>query len=66
MAPRNGVRDLDVQGTKAGYFADVATRIETNEKTNSSLAISNGELFIRTGRHLYCIREFAEKAPEGR
>ena len=28
-----------------------------NEKTNSSLAISNGELFIRTNRHLYCVRE---------
>ena len=27
------------------------------EQTNSSLAISDGEVFIRTFRHLWCIRE---------
>jgi hypothetical protein len=25
------------------------------EKTNSSLAISNGEIFLRTFKHLWCI-----------
>jgi len=25
------------------------------EQTNSSIAVSNGELFIRTFRHLWCI-----------
>jgi hypothetical protein len=27
------------------------------EYTNASLAVSNGELFIRTWDHLWCIRE---------
>jgi len=34
-----------------------------NEPTNSSLAISNGQIFIRTFKHLWCI-EAAEKKPQ--
>ena len=31
--------------------------LEPGEQTNSSLAISNGEIYIRTFRHLWCISE---------
>lgn len=33
----------------------LATNTLEGESTNSSLAISNGDIFIRTFRHLYCI-----------
>jgi hypothetical protein len=29
----------------------------SGESTNSSLAISNGDIFIRTFKHLWCITE---------
>jgi outer membrane protein assembly factor BamB len=39
-------------------FEVLATnRLEKGESTNSSPAISNGEIFIRTNRHLWCISE---------
>lgn len=28
-----------------------------NEPTNSTMAISNGDIFVRTFKHLYCIAE---------
>jgi hypothetical protein len=30
-------------------------KLGRGERTNSSIAVSNGELFIRTSRHLWCI-----------
>ena len=39
-------------------FEVLATnRLEKGETTNSSPAISNGEIFLRTNRHLWCISE---------
>ena len=36
---------------------ELAARNELNETSNSTPAISDGEIFIRTFEHLYCISE---------
>jgi hypothetical protein len=37
-----------------------------NELTNSTLAVSNGEFFIRTHEHLWCIGEAQSKTSAAR
>jgi outer membrane protein assembly factor BamB len=37
-------------------FEKIAINSLGGERTNSSLAVSNGEVFIRTHKHLWCIR----------
>jgi outer membrane protein assembly factor BamB len=37
------------------YEVLAANRLGRGEQTNSSLAVSDGEIFIRTFRHLWCI-----------
>jgi outer membrane protein assembly factor BamB len=52
------MRDGETVVLKASpKFEILATnRLEPGEQTNSSLAISDGEIFIRTFKHLWCIR----------
>ena len=50
----------DQKGTTRVFRAnakkfELLARNELGEKTNSTLAISNGEIFLRTFQHLYCI-----------
>ncbi len=39
------------------YEVLATNRLASGESTNSSPAISNGEIFLRTNRHLWCIAE---------
>ncbi len=39
------------------YNVVAVNKLANGEQSNSSLAVSNGEIFIRTFRHLYCISE---------
>jgi outer membrane protein assembly factor BamB len=42
--------------TASPKFEELATNA-LKENTNASIAVSNGELFIRTNKHLWCIAE---------
>jgi outer membrane protein assembly factor BamB len=52
------MRDGETLVFNAGprYELLAANRLGTGEQTNSSLAVADGEVFIRTFRHLWCIR----------
>jgi outer membrane protein assembly factor BamB len=52
---RNG--DTVVFKASPTYEVLAVNSLDRGESTNSSLAISNGDVFIRTFKHLYCIRE---------
>jgi outer membrane protein assembly factor BamB len=39
------------------YELLATNRLDSSESTNASPAISNGEIFLRTNQHLWCIRE---------
>ncbi len=43
-------------------YEQLATNPLKGESTNSSLAISNGDVFLRTFKHLWCVREGAAAA----
>jgi hypothetical protein len=43
-------------------FEVIAVNSVGNEMCNASLAVSDGELFLRTDKHLWCIRGQGEKA----
>lgn len=45
-----------VLNASAGFELLATNRLGSGEETNSSLAISDGDIFIRTYRHLWCIR----------
>ena len=45
-----------VFNTGPKYELLAVNRLSPGEQTNSSLAVSDGEIFIRTFRHLWCIR----------
>jgi outer membrane protein assembly factor BamB len=53
------LRDATTYVLKASpKFEILATnRLGKGETTNSSVAISNGEIFLRTNQHLWCISE---------
>jgi hypothetical protein len=40
---------------KAGTKFEVLARNRLDEPANASVAVSDGELFIRTFKHLWCI-----------
>jgi hypothetical protein len=40
---------------KPGEALDIVARNELDENTYASPAISNGQIFIRADKHLYCI-----------
>ncbi|MBI4607165.1 MAG: PQQ-binding-like beta-propeller repeat protein [Planctomycetes bacterium] len=44
---------------------EVVARSPLGERTRASIAVSDGELFIRTYKHLWCIREAKAAAPGG-
>jgi outer membrane protein assembly factor BamB len=44
-------------------FEVIAVNSIGNEMCNASLAVSDGELFLRTDEHLWCISEHGAKAP---
>jgi outer membrane protein assembly factor BamB len=46
-----------VMAAKPKFEVLVVNPLERGEQTNSSIAPSDGELFIRTFKHLYCVRE---------
>ena len=46
-----------VMKASPNYELIATNSLGDGETTNSSLAISNGEIFIRTNRHLWCISE---------
>ncbi|MCE9533432.1 MAG: PQQ-binding-like beta-propeller repeat protein [Planctomycetes bacterium] len=46
-----------VFAAKPEYELLATNSLGTGEQTNSSIAISNGEIYIRTFKHLYCIGE---------
>jgi len=50
---KNG--DTHVLAAKPKFELLATNTFGTGEQTNSSVAVSNGELFIRTFKHLYCI-----------
>jgi outer membrane protein assembly factor BamB len=52
---RNG--DTVVFKASPKYEVLTVNSLDKGEQTNSSLAISNGDIFIRTFKHLYCIGE---------
>ena len=52
---RNG--DTLVLAASPKYELLATNRLGAGEQTNSSLAVSNGEIFIRTFKHLWCIAE---------
>jgi outer membrane protein assembly factor BamB len=52
---RNG--DTVVLNTNPKYEILAVNRLGSGEQSNSSLAISNGDIFIRTFRSLWCISE---------
>ncbi|MFO0823475.1 MAG: PQQ-binding-like beta-propeller repeat protein [Gemmataceae bacterium] len=52
---RNG--DTHVLAAKPKFEVLATNSLGKGEQTNSSIAVSNGELFIRTFQHLYCISE---------
>jgi hypothetical protein len=52
---RNG--DTHVLAAKPKFELLSTNSLGKGEQTNSSIAVSNGELFIRTFQHLYCISE---------
>ena len=43
--------------TKPEFEVLATNSLGKDEQSNSSLAISNGEIFIRTFKHLWCIAE---------
>jgi hypothetical protein len=49
--------DTHVFAAGPQYELLATNRLGEGESTNASLAVSDGELFIRTARHLWCIRE---------
>jgi hypothetical protein len=51
------LRDGSTVIFKAGPEFEILAhnKLGRGERTNSSIAVSNGELFIRTSRHLWCI-----------
>ena len=59
VARRNAGETGDTLVFKASpkYELLAVNRIGPGESTNSSPAISNGEIFLRTNRHLWCISE---------
>lgn len=46
-----------VLAAKPKYEILAANKLSPGEQTNSSLAISDGDIFIRTSKHLWCIAE---------
>lgn len=52
---RNGA--TIVLAAKPKFEVLATNRLDKGEQTNSSLAVSNGEVFIRTFKHLWCISE---------
>ena len=52
---RNGDTLVFAANPKYELLAD--NSLGDGEQTNSSLAISNGDIFIRTFKHLWCIGE---------
>ena len=46
-----------VMAAKPKFEVLTVNPLERGEQTNSSIAVSDGELFIRTFKHLHCIRE---------
>jgi outer membrane protein assembly factor BamB len=55
---RNG--ETLVFAAKPRYELLARNSLGSGEETNSSLAISDGEIFLRTFKHLYCISEKKE------
>ena len=55
LLTRNG--DTLILKASPNYDVIATNSLGPSETTNSSLAISNGEIFIRTNRHLWCISE---------
>jgi hypothetical protein len=52
---RNG--DTVVLAAKPKFEILATNSLAASEQTNSSIVISNGEIFIRTFKHLWCIAE---------
>ena len=46
-----------VLAAKPKYELLATNPLERGEGTNSSLAVSDGEVFIRTFKHLWCIKQ---------
>jgi len=47
-------------------FEKIAVNSMGGEPANSSIAVSNGELFIRTDKHLWCISGVKQTVQNGR
>jgi hypothetical protein len=52
---KNG--DTIVLAAKPEFEILATNKLEPGENTNSSIAISNGQIFIRTFKHLWCIEQ---------
>lgn len=46
-----------VLAAKPKYDILATNKLTPGEQTNSSVAISDGQIFIRTSKHLWCIGE---------
>jgi len=54
IADKTGTTQVFAAGPK---YQHLATNRLGNEGMNASLAISNGDIFVRTHKHLWCIGE---------